>query len=144
MTGVPLGKLANERLVPVDDETVELIGRLRSTGKTDRRWLLETPRGNRTDPVRYRAALREAGEGLSTDGPLVTHRLRHSYATSLLSAGMSLVGVMRLLGHRDYRMTLRYAAITQETVTREYVKALAKIEHRYQPTTPASKQICRS
>jgi len=134
---VPLGKLANERLVPVDDQIVELIERLQSTGSVDRRWLLETPRGKRTNPARYRAALREAGEGLPTDGPLVTHRLRHSYATTLLSAGMSLVGVMKLLGHRDYRMTLRYAAITQETVTEEYLKALTKIEDRYKPTGPA-------
>ena len=130
---VPLGKLANERLVPLDRQTVELIERMQSTGSTSRRWLLQTTRGKRTNPNRYRDALREAGEGLPTDGPLTPHRLRHSFATSLLSAGMSLVAVMQLLGHRDYRMTLRYAAITQETVTREYFKALTKIEDRYQP-----------
>jgi len=130
---VPLGKLANERLVPLDRQTVELIERMQSTGSTSRRWLLQTTRGKRTNPNRYRDALREAGGGLPTDGPLTPHRLRHSFATSLLSAGMSLVAVMQLLGHRDYRMTLRYAAITQETVTREYFKALTKIEDRYQP-----------
>ena len=36
----------------------------------------------------------------------------HTYATELLAAGMSLPGVMRLLGHHDFRMTLRYTAIT--------------------------------
>ncbi len=110
---------------------------MQSAGSSERRRLLETPRGNQTNYRRYRAALREASDGLSTDGHLTPHRLRHTYATSLLSAGMSLVGVMHLLGHRDYRMTLRYAAITQETVTREYLKALAKIEVRYQPPSPA-------
>ena len=45
---------------------------------------------------------------------------------------MSLVGVMRLLGHRNYHTTLRYAAITQETIGREYFQALTKIETRYE------------
>jgi integrase len=62
---------------------------------------------------------------------MVSHRLRHTFATSLLNAGMSLLGVMKLLGHRDYRMTLRYAAITQETVGKEYFEALSQIEAKY-------------
>ena len=44
---------------------------------------------------------------------------------------MSLVGVMKLLGHKDYHMTLRYTEITQETVGKEYFEALARLEHRY-------------
>ncbi len=46
---------------------------------------------------------------------------------------MSLLGLMKLLGHRDYRMTLRYAEVTQETVGREYFEALTRIEKRYKP-----------
>jgi predicted DCC family thiol-disulfide oxidoreductase YuxK len=38
---------------------------------------------------------------------------------------------MKLLGHSDYHMTLRYGDITQETVGREYFEALSRIEHRY-------------
>ncbi len=44
---------------------------------------------------------------------------------------MSLVGLMRLLGHLSYQTTLRYAAITQETIGREYFEALAQLEQRY-------------
>jgi hypothetical protein len=50
----------------------------------------------------------------------------------MLSAGMSLPGVMRLLGHRDYHMTLRYTAITPETVSSEYDAALAQLATKYQ------------
>jgi hypothetical protein len=64
--------------------------------------------------------------------PLVTHRLRHTYATSLMNGGMSLLGIMKLLGHRDQRMTLRYTQIADETVGREYFEALARITERYQ------------
>lgn len=63
---------------------------------------------------------------------LTTHRLRHSFATSLMNGGMSLMGIMKLLGHRDYRMTLRYTQIVDETVGREYFEALARIAGRYE------------
>ena len=58
---------------------------------------------------------------------------------------MSLLSVMRLLGHRDYRMTLRYAEVTNETVGREYFEALTKVEKRYElrhpPTAPAGDAV---
>lgn len=62
---------------------------------------------------------------------MTSHRLRHTYATALMNGGMSLMGVMKLLGHRDYRMTLRYTEITLETVGQEYHAAIAKLETRY-------------
>ena len=41
------------------------------------------------------------------------------------------MGIMKLLGHRDYRMTLRYTAIADETVGREYFEALSRVAERY-------------
>jgi site-specific recombinase XerD len=129
---VPLGKLYNERLVPLDAPTLALIHKLQRIGRSKRRWLLLSPEGCRTVTQRYRIALREACEGIDINGRMTTHRLRHTYATSLLCGGMSLVGVMRLLGHHSYHTTLRYAAITQTTIGREYFEALTNIETRYQ------------
>lgn len=128
---VPLGKLNNERLVPLDGETLELIDKLQSKGSAERSWLLPSPLGHRTYPSLYYRALRQACEGIDIDGRMTSHRLRHSYATTLLSGGMSLVGLMRLLGHLSYQTTLRYAAITQETIGREYFEALRQLEQRY-------------
>ena len=49
---------------------------------------------------------------------------------------------MKLLGHRSYRMTLRYAAVTQETIGKEYADALNQIEKRYAETIiPAQRSI---
>ena len=62
---------------------------------------------------------------------MTTHRLRHTYATSMLAGGMSLPSVMRILGHSDYRMTLRYAAITDSTVFTEFAAALVHNAERY-------------
>jgi site-specific recombinase XerD len=141
---VPLGKLNNERLVPLSDETIALIDTMREHAPLQRRFLVTpratAPRSACDKPVPQRdlrAALRRATEGLETSEPIVPHRLRHTYATSLLNAGMSLVSVMKLLGHRDYRMTLRYAAITQHTITKEYDDAVRKLRDQY-PTLPLS------
>lgn len=130
---VPLGKLNNERLVPLNDSTVALIDKLRESYEraASKTFLIETNKGNKTSAQHYNKALRKACEGLETNGKIVTHRLRHSYATTLLNAGMSLVGVMKLLGHTDHRMTLRYAEITQKTVIEEYFQALSRLEHCY-------------
>ncbi len=45
---------------------------------------------------------------------------------------MSLNALKVLLGHKDIRMTLGYAAITQESVREEYFTALAKTQIKYE------------
>ncbi len=127
---VPLGKLDNERLVPLDDATAKLVENLQK-GRAPRRWLRETERAKQTRSDKYGTALHEICEGLDIPDRMTTHRLRHTYATSLLCGGMSLMGIMKLLGHRDYRMTLRYAEITLETVGKEYFEALTQVEKKY-------------
>jgi len=134
---VPLGKLATERLVPLDPFTVKLVARLQRNGSRKRSLLLVTASGRKTNYYRYSEALKKACSGLSFQEPMTTHRLRHTYATQLLSAGMNLPSVMRLLGHTDYRMTLRYAAITDSTVLSEFESAVQHNAHRY-PVAPAT------
>ena len=84
------------------------------------------------------AALKDAAFGLDIPGQVVSHRLRHTYATELLNAGMSLVGIMKLLGHRSLNMTMRYAALTQHTVVKDYYKAMAQIARQYELPTATS------
>lgn len=129
---VPLGKLDNERLVPLDSETCEVAKQLLRLCPDHATFLIEPNLGRDTVISRLRETLAEAAKGLDIPGPVVSHRLRHTYATQLLNAGMSLVGVMKLLGHRSLRMTMRYAAVTQETVVNDYFKAMSKISARYE------------
>lgn len=131
---VPLGKLDNERLVPLDDKTLRVARKLQKQGVSNRKtYLLEQDTKKRkTYYGLYAKALKLATNGLlKTDGKITTHRLRHTYATTLLNGGMSLVGLMKLMGHRSYRMTLRYAAVTGETINKEYFQALDKIQSKY-------------
>jgi site-specific recombinase XerD len=134
---VPLGKLATERLVPLDPKTANLVSRLHREGPRKRALLLVAADGRKTRYDLYRQALAKACRGLTFAEPMTTHRLRHTYATSLLAAGMSLPSVMRLLGHSDYRMTLRYAAISDSTVVAEFTTALEHNAERYPTVTGA-------
>ena len=133
---VPLGKMNNERLVPIDADSVELVRRLQSLAPRSRAWLVPAPDGRPVTYGRLKETLREYSLDLPDPVRITSHRLRHTYATEMLSAGMSLLGVMRLLGHRDYRMTLRYTAITPETVGDEYNKALAQLAAKYRLPAP--------
>ena len=135
---VPLGKMNNERLVPLDTETLIAVTELQRQARDGSPWLIEGARERPVGAQTYQETLVKLAGDLSLSLPekLTTHRLRHTYATSLMNGGMSLTGVMKLLGHRDYRMTLRYTQIADETVGREYFEALTRISERYELLQP--------
>ncbi|MCP4551049.1 MAG: tyrosine-type recombinase/integrase [Bacteroidetes bacterium] len=56
------------------------------------------------------------------------HCLRHTMASSLLNAGISLECLRELLGHTSVEVTRRYARLTNKTRENEYFKAMGKIE----------------
>jgi integrase len=130
---VPLGKLDTERMVPLDDETVELIDQIcatRSTGKplphprTGRpTQFLFTHHGRRLSQTTVRKELARSAQTAGI-GHVTPHQLRHTYATALVNAGVSLQALMALLGHVSAEMSLRYAHIFDATVRAEYERAL--------------------
>ena len=129
---VPLGKMNNERLVPLDDAALAAVTELQRRASQDHAYLIQGARGRPLAATTYQSTLTKIGGDLPLAERLTSHRLRHSFATSLMNGGMSLLGIMKLLGHRDYRMTLRYTQIVDETVGREYFEALGRIAARYQ------------
>jgi integrase len=140
---VPLGKLATERSVPLDADTVVAIDAWvghrgtqrphrhpRTGAPTD---FLFTEHGRRLKPWRIRAGLRNAATAAGLSGPggnplrITPHVLRHTYATELANAGMSLQALMAVLGHVTPEMTLRYAALGSPTVRAAYDEAMGKV-----------------
>lgn len=67
--------------------------------------------------------LRQAG----VTGGYSPHCLRHTFATQLLNAGVSLEVLKELMGHRSVQMTLRYAELYETTKRRQYIEAMGRI-----------------
>lgn len=143
---VPLGKLATERMVPLDaialaalDEWTAHRGPSRAlphprTGAaTD---FLFTHHGRRLGPTRIRNGLIAASTAAAihrTDGNAVIvtpHQLRHTWATELANAGMSLQALMALLGHTTAQMTIRYATLASPTLRIAYDDAVGKMRRQ--------------
>jgi integrase len=132
---VPLGKLHNDRYVPLLPQLVALLDdwqQHHDDGGTGR---LLTNHGrplNRHAVTRMlNRAARRAGLG-----HLHPHQLRHTLATQAVNRGMRLEAIAALLGHRTLRMTIRYARIANRTVADEYHAVSAKVEALYaQPST---------
>jgi integrase/recombinase XerD len=54
------------------------------------------------------------------------HRFRHTFASDMIRAGMSLPALMQLMGHSDIETTLVYVQVTPQDVYLEYARAVAK------------------
>jgi len=144
---VPLGKLHTERLVPADPEVRRIVKRILSLRTSNpsaqlaqSRAFLLPRRGDRRN-LRYRlvSVLTHAAQRADCGTHVTPHRLRHSFATEMLRLGVSLPALMKLLGHKDIRMTLRYAQVTQQDLQREFHQARqnAAAHHHRVPTTLA-------
>lgn len=51
---------------------------------------------------------------------ITPHQLRHTCATMLLNAGMSILGVQKILGHKYVETTLRYTKVYDSTVVKDF------------------------
>jgi hypothetical protein len=78
---------------------------------------------------RTRAALQDAATAAGIKARIVPHQFRHTYASEMLRAGVSLPAVVKLLGHKSPRMTLQYLEITQQDLQREYHLARTQPRH---------------
>jgi integrase len=151
---VPLGKLNDERAVPLDDAALDAIAEW--LGHRSPQRSLPHPRdgrlcdfvfvehGRRIGPGRVQSGLARAVEMAGLFGaegqPLrvVAHQLRHTWATELVNAGMSLQALMTLLGHRSPEMTLRYARLASPTLRAAYEQAAGKMAKKI-PVAPAGR-----
>jgi site-specific recombinase XerD len=136
---VPLGKLHSERLVPVDDETQRVVARMVELGvlpravRRRRRAPTPVPGAQAFLLPRYwqpetwyrvlHDTLADTARAAGCTDRVNPHRLRHSFATEMVRLGVSLPALMRIMGHRDIRMTLRYVEVVQLDLQREFHRA---------------------
>lgn len=136
---VPVGKLREDRYLPLHPHLVALIEAYRTQYVVPENPLL-LPREN-GKPVDRHAVTRYLNKaGVAAGLPhLHPHVLRHTLATQAINRGMSLEAIAAMLGHRSLDMTLRYAKIANRTVAEEYFAVTDKVEALYgqPPVLPA-------
>jgi integrase/recombinase XerD len=125
------GKGSKLRFLPLAPETVELL---------DHYIRLERPnpcraalfvslkgpaRGQCMTPAGLRSLFRyhRRTTGIKLANP---HRFRHTFASDMVRAGVSLPALMRLMGHCDIQTTMLYVQVTPQDVYLEYTRAVAQ------------------
>jgi integrase len=138
---IPVGKLHNDRYVPLHPLLVELINDWLATRPPSRSGRLVErddgqPFDRRTIHRYVAAAAKRAGVG-----HVHPHQLRHTLATQAINRGMSLEAIAALLGHRSMRMTLTYARISDRTVADEYFRVTQAVEAAYSTAQPVTADV---
>ncbi len=142
---VPLGKLDTERMVPLDDEAGALVDRIVATRSDGRP--VPHPRTGRPAQFLFTHHGRRLGQGalrIELDraaadaglGHITTHQLRHTFATAMVNAGVSLQALMALLGHYAGEKVKREHRSCQEASLSRRARSPSKIFWR--PTWPLS------
>ncbi len=129
---VPVGKLRNDRFIPLHPDLVTLLAEWTATNadhiRRQRRLIADqhAPIVPRTVHRIVATTARQAGIG-----HVHPHQLRHTLATQAINRGMRLEAIAALLGHRSLEMTLVYARIADRVVADEYASVCTQIDALY-------------
>lgn len=89
------------------------------------RYGMQTPKINN---VQYNASLKVIQHALGIKTRLHSHLGRHTFGTRMQALGVKLENVQRMMGHRDIRMTQRYAKVLAESVRDDFAMVEEKLK----------------
>jgi site-specific recombinase XerD len=133
------GKGKRVRVLPLDRDSVKLL---------DHYLCLERPphcgqalfvslkgpsRGTRMTSAGLRSLFRHHRQttGVNKANP---HRFRHTFASDMLRAGISLPALMQLMGHAQIQTTMIYLQLTPQDVWDQYARAVAQLTRHTPPS----------
>src|SRR6516162_7331850 len=125
------GKGKKFRLLPLAPETVQLLEhylRMERPNPCSAALFVSLKghaRGTRMTAAGLRSLFRyhRQATGIQIANP---HRFRHTFASDMIRAGMSLPALMQLMGHTNIQTTLLYVLVTPQDVYLEYARAVAQ------------------
>ncbi len=130
---VPVGKLHNDRYVPLHPQLVELLDAHHATRSDDIDRLI-TWKGRPLNRHQITRILNRISKAAGI-GHVHPHQLRHTLATQAINRGMSLEAVAAMLGHKTLRMTLVYARVADRTVADAYDRVSDQVDALYTKPT---------
>jgi len=125
------GKGSKLRFLPLAPETIQLLGHYLRLERPDPCStalfvsLKGRARGVRMTLAGFRSLFRyhRRTTGVTIANP---HRFRHTFASDMVRAGVSLPALMQLMGHADIQTTMLYVQVTPQDVYLEYTRAVAQ------------------
>ena len=126
------GKGSKIRFLPLAPEAIQLLDHYlrveRPRNSTDAALFVSlkgTARGTRMTAAGLRSLFRYHRQttGVTLANP---HRFRHTFASDMVRAGVSLPALMQLMGHADIQTTLVYVDVTPLEVYQQYARAVAQ------------------
>ncbi len=125
------GKGNKQRVLPLAPETIKLLDhylsleRPANCGAALFVSLKGRARGRRMTPAGLRSLFRyrRRATGVTQANP---HRFRHTFATDMIRAGISLPALMQLMGHAQIQTTLVYVQLTPPDIYQQYARAVAQ------------------
>jgi len=139
---VPVGKLRNDRYVPLHSTLVDLIADWQNTNAVHiaRTGRLLTDDVSNVDRHRVARMVRRIAKNAGI-GWVHPHQLRHTLATQAINRGMRLESVAALLGHKNLEMTMVYAHIADATVAEEYFDVTNQVDQLYATATTGTRTM---
>ncbi len=138
---VPMGKLGNDRIIPVSRNIVAAIDvwmfqRGPQPARRDERTgrlvdFLFTYRGAPMSLNTLNNIIKDICQQAGARRLYTSHAFRHTVATKWRNKGMRLETISKLLGHTGLEMTLRYSAVMPPTLRQEFEEAFAAIAEEY-------------
>jgi integrase/recombinase XerC len=119
-----LGKGSKERVVPLTINAVHALKRyLEVRAGHDDELVFHSLNGRPMSPDTLRGALRRYLDAVAGARGYSPHKIRHSFATHLLSRGADLESVKEMLGHKNLSTTEIYTHVSLEDIRKQYEQA---------------------
>jgi site-specific recombinase XerD len=137
---VPVGKLHDDRYLPLHPALITLIGRYRDAHVDPTNPLLLPYENGRPMPTAAVARLLDMVTRSADLEHIHPHQLRHTLATQAINRGMSMEAIAAMLGHHSLDMTRRYARLHDRTVADAYFTVADTVDALYasQQKTPVT------
>ncbi|MDX8384682.1 MAG: tyrosine-type recombinase/integrase [Ghiorsea sp.] len=123
-----VGKGKKDRIVPLPELAVELVQawlqtRLKLQPELTEKAVFLNRLGNRLSVRAVQRMLKSRALETGADSSVTPHRLRHSFATDMLTGGANLRTIQALLGHASLATTEHYTHVTLPQLQETYNKA---------------------